>query len=660
MKLLYMYFKYRDNYKRIFEDGIEFNFDSETRFRCEGNVLKKIDGVGPLPKGFFSVLPENGTSPVVDSVSVVAGGNGAGKTSIIEVLLDLKQETPQISKFERYIVVYRLRGNDDCLCDSNIPVLKLPDGVTNSERENVFWPPAKTFQRIPLVYVTPHFTPYTLTEPPNYIESFSDLSTGGLMKTINEDYYNPHSADLRDIKFQGPIGAYQTEQTKWALSFAHAKQTLPPEKKVTDEDVDDKLPRLKPMGIRISISKIVFQKLRSSHTDENVKSILQKIESPRGNFFENVFYAYVGLYVNDNNGVMSSTIIDKNNKAELEAWNRFCEYRNDLLELFSGEEPPNEVDIIKFLDNGKTYQKDDHVDHARMFFKNLYKLHELIPSGDFSNLIPVGSYDVSKVLTEKHTPQYLAYVLKLVDLHFKAKSIVPFLDFDTEPRMSAGERAFFDTWGRLYHHYRESADMQNRVQRGDAFDILVPSTWPEGEDVIIFFDEAETTMHPDWQRRIVRESIWFFEAFAPWIHPHIIFATHSPILLSDIPAGNVILLERTRGINGADRSKVRTIEKTKAFASNIFDLYRDSFFFRTGGTMGAFAMSKVDALLKKLNEHWTIADEKELDDVLQLAKLIDDPFISQVIWKRLDAFVGDDGDSNFIKQMEDEASEVCT
>ena len=188
----------------------------------------------------------------------------------------------------------------------------------------------------------------------------------------------------------------------------------------------------------------------------------------------------------------------------------------------------------------------------------------------------------------------------------------------------------------------------------------MPSTWLDGEDVIIFFDEAETTMHPDWQRRIVRESIWFFEAFAPWIHPHIIFATHSPILLSDIPAGNVILLERTRGINGADRSKVRTIEKTKAFASNIFDLYRDSFFFRTGGTMGAFAMSKVDALLKKLNEHWTIADEKELDDVLQLAKLIDDPFISQVIWKRLDAFVGDDGDSNFIKQMEDEASEVCT
>ena len=76
--------------------------------------------------------------------------------------------------------------------------------------------------------------------------------------------------------------------------------------------------------------------------------------------------------------------------------------------------------------------------------------------------------------------------------------------------------------------------------------------------------------------------------------------------------------------------------------------------------MGAFAMSKVDALLKKLNEHWTIADEEELDNVLQLAKLIDDPFISQVIWKRLDAIVGDDGDSNFIKQMEDAASEVCT
>lgn len=657
MKLLYMYIKYRDEYKRIFEDDIEFNFDSETRFRYDANTLKKIDSVGVLPNGFFSVLPENSASPVVDSVSVLAGGNGAGKTSIVEVLLDLKQETPQISKFERYIVVYRLRGNDDCLCDSNIPDLKLPDGVTNSERGNVLFPAAKTFQEVPLVYVTPHFTPYTLTYPPNYMNSFSDLSTGGLMKTINEDCYNPRPAELRDIKFQDPIGTYQTEQSKWAFSFVHAEQMLPPEKRLSREDVNDRPPVLKPMGIRISISKVVFQKLRSSHTDENVKSILQKIESTDGNFFENVFYAYVGLYVNDNNEAMSSTIINKNNKAEMEAWNRFCEYRNDLMELFSGDEPPNEVGIIKFLDNGKTYQKDDHVDDVRMFFKHLHKLHELIPSGDVSNLIPVGSYVVSKVLMEKHTPQYLAYVLELVDLHFKAKSIVPFLDFDTEPRMSAGERAFFDTWGRLYHHYREPVDMQNKAPNGEVVDVLKPSTWPDSEDAIVFFDEAETTMHPDWQRRIVRESIWFFEAFAPWVHPHIIFATHSPILLSDIPAGNVILLERTKGENGADRSKVRTIEKTKAFASNIFDLYRDSFFFRTGGTMGAFAMSKVDALLNKLNECGTVADEQEIDDVLQLAKLIGDPFISRVIWKRLDAFVDDDGDSNFIKQIKDEANE---
>ena len=137
MKLLYIYIKYRDGFKRIFEDDIEFNFDSETRFRYEGNNLKKIDCVGVLPKGFFSVLPENSASPVVDSVSVVAGGNGAGKTSIVEVLLDLKQETPQISKFERYIVVYRLRGNDDCLCDSNIPDLQLHVGVIKSERASM-------------------------------------------------------------------------------------------------------------------------------------------------------------------------------------------------------------------------------------------------------------------------------------------------------------------------------------------------------------------------------------------------------------------------------------------------------------------------------------------------------------------------------------------
>lgn len=108
MKLLYLCFTYRSQFRRIFADGIEFNFDSEIRFKLDGGELKRIDSVGKLPKGFFSVLSENRTSPVVDSISVIAGGNGAGKTSVVEVLLDIKEalNTPQMSKLKKFIVVH--------------------------------------------------------------------------------------------------------------------------------------------------------------------------------------------------------------------------------------------------------------------------------------------------------------------------------------------------------------------------------------------------------------------------------------------------------------------------------------------------------------------------------------------------------------------------
>ena len=78
------------------------------------------------------------------------------------------------------------------------------------------------------------------------------------------------------------------------------------------------------------------------------------------------------------------------------------------------------------------------------------------------------------------------------------------------------------------------------------------------------------------------------------------------------------------------------------FASNIFDLYRDSFFMQNG-TMGAFAKSKVDALLTKVNSmSEKDSNVKITEDDLRLAYLIGDPFISRMIWRRLDEVLNDE------------------
>ena len=381
MKLLYLYFTYRSKFRRIFADGIEFNFDSEIRFKLDGGELKRIDSVGELPKGFFSVLPQNRTSPAVDSVSVIAGGNGAGKTSLVEVLLDIKEalDSPQSSsKFESFIVVYCSGARNECYYESNIQSLRTPNGLKRPAEAGV----NNSFKDVPLVYVTPHFTPYALVDAPAYPSSFSDLSTIGLMKRIVENYYNPTSNDLWDARLQDPIGPYQTEQTKWVLSFVRAEQELHPEKKLPTEDIPhkkklpldedmqdevtgDQEPVFKPMGIRVSLSKVVVQKLRSKNTEEGVTRILKRVQASESDFFEKVFYAYAGLYVNDHNSAAQARLMNSIDKRMLAAWEKYLEYEDDLTDLFSRELPLKKVNILSFLGNQKEYQQKDYVNAVR-------------------------------------------------------------------------------------------------------------------------------------------------------------------------------------------------------------------------------------------------------------------------------------------------------
>jgi len=633
----------------------------------EGDRLKQIDPLSKLPTGFFSVLPENAEQPVVDSISVIAGGNGVGKTSIVEVLKDIKEENPNISSFTRYIVVYRKHGDEACLCDSNIPGLCIDSRfVKQDTSRNCF--PDNGIRSIPLIYITPHFTPYLVVDPVDYINSFFDLSTFAIMKRVNERYYNPSAEELRTINFQDPIAAYRTDQTQWMLSFIAATRNLPPTKRLPQKYQEDSFIKCEPCGIRVSISKVAFQKLESKVGLKDALDILEKMKTSGTRFFVNVFYAYVGLYLIDNHDaehllecdLQYGSDYDRKMKQSMSA---VLQYGKDLRSLCMERQDLDESVIKVFFENAENYPTSTHAVEAREFFRSLDNLLKLIPANDIRNAMAIGSSDVSRVISVDYNSGYLQTILSLVDLHFKCKSILPFLDFDTEPRMSSGERSFFDTWGRLYHHFRESVDFTNQYRNGGVgFDINNHNTWPKEtgsihKDYIIFFDEAETTMHPDWQRRIVSWTIWFFEAFVPWVHPHIIFATHSPILLSDVPVGNVVLMKK---VNSNSETIEINGDRRNTFASNVFDLYRDSFFMEHG-TMGAFAESKVNELLQKFNLSGDRGTKHivagELENDLKLSMLIGDPFISRLIWRRIDALVEDDGDSNLKKALKQNGDE---
>ena len=135
---------------------------------------------------------------------------------------------------------------------------------------------------------------------------------------------------------------------------------------------------------------------------------------------------------------------------------------------------------------------------------------------------------------------------------------------------------------------------------------------------MIFLDEAETTLHPEWQRRLVGYFIRFFEVFIPHRHYQLVFASHSPVLLSDIPVGNCCFLERIeQNTNGVRKVFARRHDFEGAedcqntFGANCYDLFRSAFIMKNGA-IGEFSSLIIGRLLKSVVNRKLWADEKNI------------------------------------------------
>lgn len=119
------------------------------------------------------------------------------------------------------------------------------------------------------------------------------------------------------------------------------------------------------------------------------------------------------------------------------------------------------------------------------------------------------------------------------------------------------------------------------------------------EYVNIIFDEIELYFHPEFQKRFVNNLLQqiYYADFKDIVAINLIFITHSPFILSDIPRQNVLFLE----VNDKGKSESQNFKKMNTFGANIHDLLADSFFIGDG-LIGDFAKMKIDKTIQWLNE----------------------------------------------------------
>jgi len=164
--------------------------------------------------------------------------------------------------------------------------------------------------------------------------------------------------------------------------------------------------------------------------------------------------------------------------------------------------------------------------------------------------------------------------------------------------LSSGEYARWALFARIYGH------AENK-QLG--FD-------DDYRTLILLLDEADMLLHPEWQRNYVEQIVLFAKKMFPDIVVQIIIATHSPIMLSDIPKQNTLFLTDNR-----------QKEPGETFASNIFALYQDSFFLEDSG-IGTFAKNKLTDLVTWIREDSQQSNHSN-DELLALIESVGDVYL---------------------------------
>lgn len=120
-------------------------------------------------------------------------------------------------------------------------------------------------------------------------------------------------------------------------------------------------------------------------------------------------------------------------------------------------------------------------------------------------------------------------------------------------------------------------------------------------NVNVVLEEVELYFHPEYQRKFVKYLLEQIEnAHLPAkMSINIMFVTHSPFILSDIPRQNVLFLK--------DGSPDRSMQED-TFGANIHTLLQNGFFLNSV-PIGAFAKEKISQMFALLNQSNDISED---------------------------------------------------
>lgn len=245
------------------------------------------------------------------------------------------------------------------------------------------------------------------------------------------------------------------------------------------------------------------------------------------------------------------------------------------------------------------------------FIKNPMPVNENLDALNYLEILKFNDY--GKTIDD--------YFLKLPPAIFDTDLIFTDLNNNkSEIKMSSfssGELQLLNSFSYVLYHLKnlecDKSESQNNIE----------IKYPNYENILIVFDEAELYMHPEYQREFLYKLIDAIYKcnFERIKQIQLLIATHSPYILSDVPIQNLLMLE------DGEKKDNKVTEQT--FGANIYDLLKNQFFMTA--PVGEIARNKINEIIEFANSDSTTDDESQLENYKCYVKNLGDSYLRNTL-----------------------------
>lgn len=526
----------------------------------------------------------------------IVGDNGAGKTMLTNYIMEDIQtiKSPNLPSNE-FIIIAECQQRGDLLvfCTKQFAEINLvADNRTNCNKIIVSNEPRSELDEFEIAYFhnALNYKDYFFESRCNY-----DFSLGRMINQHHKTTYEMHYDDLNKDKIKN----YFDNDAFRIISFLYNY--------AMHNDLEIEFPV--PKAVNISIANAHYsedyilneaKRLRvDKDKEESLSEAVYNFRKAVNNFVD-IFgrtwinYTVKNLILNCFRNLCIPATVPNNISDEHMRFFEACAFLNNEKKIRGQNVYKCAYKVI--VNVRKKFEDDfskKYLDSTESFIRWIEKNESVIKKNEIEGIMQL------YIVPEENTEEFMS---GLLNLYSKMNFAFPFFDFSFG--ISTGEYYFLSVFSNIYSMVKSSYLEYN------AYDY--PKLGDNTKSILLIFDEADLSMHPRWQRMYMKWITDFCKQIFHDKYVKIVITTHSPILLSDFPANDVLYLKKN-----AKGKVFAYIGETNTFGSNIHTLFLNSFFLEDYGTMGAFAEEKINSIAGRLFEQ-----KGKLENIEEIEKVI--------------------------------------